>query len=103
VLEAEGFEVEIATNGKIARNVLGRGAYDLYVVDIRTPEVSGMQLYHEILDRFSNLAQRVLFTSGDTMSGNIKDFLDQTKMPYLAKPFTPDELRNLVKSVLNVN
>jgi hypothetical protein len=31
------------------------------------------------------------------MSSYIKEFLDQTKRRYLAKPFSPGELRSLVK------
>ena len=44
-LRAEGVDVDIAPNGRVARAMMGKDTYDLYLVDIRTPEVNGMQLY----------------------------------------------------------
>jgi DNA-binding response OmpR family regulator len=103
VLNAEGFDVEIAANGKIAKNTLGLKEYDLYVVDIRTPEMNGMELYQFMAQEFPGTTKKVLFTTGDTLSSNIKDFLDRSRRPYLAKPFTPDELRSLVKTALSLS
>jgi len=99
VLNSEGFEVEIEANGKTAWETLGQKEYDLYIIDIRTPGMNGIELYRNMLKGFPELADRVLFTTGDTMSSNIKDFLEHTRRPYLAKPFTPDDLRNAVNAI----
>jgi DNA-binding response OmpR family regulator len=99
-LTGEGYAVETVVNGKIARGTLGKRDYDLYIVDVRTPEMNGMELYEEMKKIRLGLADKVLFTTGDTLSGNIKEFLDETRRPYLPKPFTPDELRVLVKTAL---
>jgi len=102
-LAAEGYQVETVVNGRLAQGTLGKKDYDLYIVDIRTPEMNGMELYQAMKKVSRTLAGRVLFTTGDTLSGNIREFLDCTGQPYLAKPFTPDELRGLVRMALKSN
>jgi DNA-binding response OmpR family regulator len=100
-LVGEGHHVETVINGKLAEDTLGQKEFDLYIVDIRTPVMNGIELYQEMRETWAPLAERVLFTTGDTLSSNIKKFLDETGRPYLTKPFTPNELRTLVKIALN--
>jgi DNA-binding response OmpR family regulator len=99
-LTAEGYKVETVVNGKIARSRLGKEEYDLYIVDVRTPEMNGMELYEEMSKPKFGLANKVLFTTGDVLSHNIKDFLEESGRPCLPKPFTPDELRGVVNTLL---
>ena len=97
-LTAEGFEVDIAVNGKIAYYRLDKDMYDLCLVDIRTPEMNGMELYRQLKEDCSEMTSRVIFTSGDVTDGNVKVFLEETGRPFLAKPFTPEELRSVVRA-----
>ena len=100
ILNAEGFQVDIAVNGKAALDALRRNEYDLCLIDIRTPQMSGIELYQHWEIECPETVNKVIFTTGDVLSSNIKEFLEKTKRPFLAKPFTPDELRNIVRSVL---
>ena len=95
-LTAMGYQVEAAEDGRTAERSLGVKEYDLYILDIRTPGMSGMELYQEMQKNYPALTGRVLFTSGDTLSVGIKQFLEDNGRPYLAKPFTPGELRSFV-------
>jgi DNA-binding response OmpR family regulator len=97
-LTAEGFEVDIAVNGKIAYYWLDKDMYDLCLVDIRTPEMNGIELYRQLKEDCSEMTGRVIFTSGDVTDGNVKVFLKETGRPFLAKPFTPEELRSVVRA-----
>jgi CheY-like chemotaxis protein len=99
-LSAEGFQVEVAVNGKIALDILDKKEYDLCIVDIRTPSMSGIQLYEHLEKEHPVMAKRIIFSTGDVLSGNTKEFLEKTQRPYLPKPFTPDELRTIVKTAL---
>jgi CheY-like chemotaxis protein len=100
VLSAEGFQVDIAVNGKAALDVLRSKEYDLCLIDIRTPQMNGIELYEHWENQSSEMLNKVIFTTGDVMSGNIKAFLEKTHKPYLPKPFTPQELRTIVRTVL---
>jgi DNA-binding response OmpR family regulator len=100
VLTSEGFEVDIAVNGEIAQDMLVKKDYDLYLIDIRTPVMNGRQLYQCIQEEHPKLIDRVIFTTGDVMSKDIQIFLGQAARPFLSKPFTPGELRTIVRETL---
>jgi len=100
ILTKEGFEVDIASNGKVAQDVIEEKQYDLCLVDIRTPAMSGKELYYWLQAKHPQLANRVIFTTGDVMGGDTKDFLGQTERPFLAKPFTPDDLKAIMREAL---
>ena len=99
-LSDPGFEVDIASNGKLALGMLRGNQYDLCLIDVRTPEMDGIELYEWLKHQRPDLVGKVVFTTGDVMSGNISAFLDATGRPYLPKPFTPDELRAAVRTAL---
>ncbi|MBE9512806.1 MAG: response regulator [Chloroflexi bacterium] len=99
-LTSEGFEVDIATNGRVAEDMLRGKDYDVCLIDTRTPVMSGKQLYQSIIEKHPRLASRVIFTTGDMMEGNTRRSLEQSSRPYLPKPFNPDELKTIVKETL---
>ncbi len=100
ILNAEGFEVDIGINGRIAKDMVSKKEYALCLIDIRTPIMNGMELYHCLKEEHPELTSRVLFTSGDVLSNGIAAFLRQVNRPYLRKPFTPDELITAVRKAL---
>ena len=99
-LTHEGFEVDITANGSIAESMLQKKKYDLVLIDIRTPVMNGKQLYQSILERHPEVVSGVIFTTGDALGGDAKSFLEQSGRPFLPKPFTPDELKTVVKEAL---
>jgi DNA-binding response OmpR family regulator len=99
-LSAEGFHVQIVDNGKAALEVLKEKGFDLCLIDIRTPEMNGTELYGRLEKKYPKMVKKVIFTTGDVLSANIKAFLEKANRPYLTKPFTPDELRAVVRAVL---
>ena len=101
VLTSEGFEVEIAVNGIEAQDKLReRDDFDLILIDIRTPVMNGKQLHQFIIGEHPKLANGVIFTTGDVADEYTKRFLELAGRPFLPKPFTPDELRDIVRETL---
>ena len=99
-LSGEGFEVDVATNGSIAKNMIEEGEYNLLLVDVKTPVMNGRELYQFITEKHPELAKRVIFTTGELFSSPEKRFVEQSSRWFLPKPFTPDILRNVVKEAL---
>jgi CheY-like chemotaxis protein len=99
-LSGEGFDVDIAANGVIAQDMLAKKEYDLCLLDIRTPIMNGKELYQHIKEDHPEYANKVIFTTGDIMNSNLERFLKEAGSPYLPKPFTPDELRDIVRQAL---
>ena len=99
-LASEGFEVDTAINGLEAKKMVNDKSYDFCLSDIRTPVMNGIELYRYLEQEHPELARRVIFTTGDVLSSNIDKFLEECKRPVLSKPFTPDQLRHMIKNVL---
>ena len=100
VLTGEGFDVEIAVNGIVAQDMIRNKQYDFCLIDIRTPKMNGRELYQWLKEKHPQLAGGVMFTTGDVMSGDIQSFIEHAARPFLPKPFTPDELKAIVKEAL---
>lgn len=100
VITGEGFEVDIAVNGKVAQDMLEEKQYDLCLFDIRTPVMNGKELHQWLKVKHPQLARRVIFTSGDVMGGDTQSFLEQAARPFLSKPFAPSELKAIVRETL---
>jgi len=100
VLTSEGFEVDIAVQGKVAQDVIEKQQYHLFLLDIRLPLMNGKELYQWLQEKHPQLANRVIFTSGSVMGVDTATFLEQTGRPSLPKPFTPDELKTIIRETL---
>lgn len=101
-LEQEGYEVELAANGLIGTGMADEKPYDLYVTDIRTPEMNGIAFYRHVEQTRPEVAGRVIFTTGDILSNEVRAFLDETQPGFLPKPFTPTQLRKVVRQTVGV-
>jgi len=99
-LTSQGYQVDFAVNGVAAESMLMKGDYDLLLVDIKTPVMDGKQLYRYIKKRYPELAGRVIFTTGDVAGDDTQSFLEWAARPFLLKPFSPDELRAMVRESL---
>jgi DNA-binding response OmpR family regulator len=99
-LTNEGFKVDVAINGSIASGMLEQETYGLILIDIRTPVMNGKQLYEFIVQKHHELANRVIFTTGDVLGGDTESFLEESGRLCLAKPFTTNELKTVVREAL---
>ena len=100
VLSGEGFEVDIAVNGKVAQDMIREKRYDIFLIDIRMPEMDGKELYRWLQERHTQLASRVIFTTGSVLGKDTEAFIEQTGRPFLPKPFTPDEIKAILRETL---
>ncbi len=96
VLSSAGYLVDNAENGQVAKEKLVQKRYALCLIDLKMPVVGGKELYSFIKDRYPELAKRVVFTTGDSVSQDTQDFLREAGRPILVKPFGLDELRRVV-------
>jgi len=100
VLASEGFEVDIAGNGKVAQDMLAERQYALCLFDIRLPEMNGIELYQWLKEKHPQLAGRVIFATGSVMGEDTRTFMEQSGRPFLPKPFTTDKLKAMVRETL---
>ena len=99
VLSKEGFNVILAVDGRKAIKLLAENKIDFCLLDIRTPGIDGLELYKHIRRNFPHLALKVVFMTGDSLSRNIPEFVNDVGCQLLEKPFTTEELITAVRNV----
>lgn len=62
--------------------------------------MSGAELYQWLQDKHPQTANRVVFTTGSLLDEKTTTFVRQSGRPFLPKPFTPDELTDIIEKSL---
>lgn len=97
VLQPRGHGVKWASDGRGALEILNRESFDIVISDIKMPGLSGRDLYEAIRNDSRRPALPVAFITGDTVSEETRRFLEETRAPYLAKPFRPEDVLDLLR------
>lgn len=100
VMSEEGYSVDTLLDSRGALARLEEKMYSLVICDLKMPYVDGPGLYRALVRLENPMQQRVLFVTGDTMSPRTLEFLKASGLPYLAKPFLVEELKEAVRKAL---
>ena len=100
ILANKGHQAQTVSNGKAALAMLQEKGYDLLVADLKMSGISGMELYQTLKRKRSEMADKTVFITGDTMTEETNEFLTSSGRPYLAKPFTPMEFLDIIEREL---
>ena len=100
-LRGEGYEVTTARGGREALVRLAETMPDLIVSDIRMPGMDGYTLARHIRSSARTALVPIVFlTAKDETADRIEGFRNGVDA-YLTKPFEPDELVAVIKSILS--
>lgn len=103
ILTMEGHGVDVADSGVAALTKMSKVKYDSVITDIKMPEMDGRELHQRICRLDPDLAERVIFITGDTVSAETRRYLSRTGNLCLMKPFNLEELRMKLQRMLNRN
>ncbi|MGQ9842007.1 MAG: sigma-54-dependent transcriptional regulator [Spirochaetota bacterium] len=95
VLQKLDYAVETAYSGQTALDHLDKKRYDIVVTDLMMPGIDGMQLLEEIKKRYPEMIV-IIFTGYATVD-TARKALKAGAFDYIPKPFTPDELLNVLE------
>jgi two-component system NtrC family sensor kinase len=98
-LEAWGHIPVVAADGTEALELAGKDTFDLIISDLRMPRLGGREFYEVLARQSPAMADRLVFSTGDTVRGDTLAFLETLKRPYLHKPFSLAELRRLLGEI----
>jgi two-component system response regulator PilR (NtrC family) len=98
LLRKEGYAVTLAATGKEARELASGGNFDLLISDIRMPDLSGIDLLREV--RSVSPTTLVVLITAYASTQTAVAALKLGASDYLTKPFDVDELRIVVRNVL---
>ena len=96
-LKNEGLKVTHVDDGKIALDIFDEEHFDLIILDIMLPEVSGLEICKAI--RKSSNIPIIMLTAKDDENDKING-LEMGADDYITKPFSVKELISRVKAVL---
>jgi len=97
-LETEGFEVQEASDASAALRELADKDFDLAILDMRMPEMDGLELLESMRER--NIQTPVVII---TAYGDVPHAVRAMKLgaiDFLQKPLTPEALRSAVGEIL---
>jgi CheY-like chemotaxis protein len=100
ILTEKGHQVDTTSSPLKALEMLSKIDYDLILLDLRMPDMNGIEFYDRIKAISPELQQRVVCVTGDVVSTRNKTFLHETGIPCVAKPFGVNELMRQVRHVL---
>lgn len=98
ILESEGYQVDGALRVREALKKLSEGTYDLVLTDLMMPDDSGMRAV-EAVARDHPYCGVVMFTGYATVESAVES-MKLGALDYLPKPFTPDELVDMIERAL---
>jgi DNA-binding response OmpR family regulator len=97
-LRAEGFAVDVTHDGASAWHMASQKGYDLIILDLMLPELSGTEVLKRLRRKGSTAAVLVL-TARDATADKVENF-ESGADDYLTKPFAFAELLVRVKALL---
>lgn len=103
-LSLQGYEVVKANNGQDAlTKVLNGEPFDLIVLDIMMPRMSGYEVCHRIRARYSASELPIVMLTAKNRVSDLVEGFDVGANDYIAKPFSRDELLSRIKIHLGLN
>jgi PAS domain S-box-containing protein len=100
VLAEEGHVVDTILDSRQGLDLARARRYELVICDLRMPHLDGRAFYRQLVHDESPLQHRLIFVTGDTLAPRTVDFLQGCGLPYLAKPFLVEELKDVVARTL---
>ena len=92
-----GHGVDTAADGAAAWELVEGREYDHIILDMKMPGMNGKDFFQMLKEANDEVAERVIFLTGDTLSGDTRNFLASTGRPALSKPFLADDLIRVLR------
>ena len=94
ILESEGYVLDAAKSGREAEVKIQNHNYNLALLDIRLPDMTGIELLSKINECAPRMKKIILTGFPDTETA-IKS-VNEKADAYLVKPFDPDKLLEII-------
>ncbi|HXX63378.1 MAG TPA: response regulator [Bacteroidota bacterium] len=97
-LSLEGFEVETATDGAQAVEMLNKKKYDLVLLDLHMPKMDGLEVLKFM--KSHNINSRLIILTGDGDPHLVSQCAKYGASDYLTKPYNYHELIEAIDRAL---
>ena len=96
-LKKKGFAVDLAADGEQALRMIQSNSYDLAILDIKMPGISGLDLLDRVREAKSELL--VVIMTAEASMKNAVEAMKRGAYDYLTKPFDLDVIDAIVEKV----
>ncbi|MEA3361433.1 MAG: response regulator [Thermodesulfobacteriota bacterium] len=101
LLSASGYEVKVATRGQEALDILSRESFDLLILDVVMPKMTGFDVCCKVRDRDDEMGNvKIIMLTAKTERGDPEIDKKCGCDLYLPKPIDPGRLKELIKELL---
>ena len=98
-LKNEGYEIELATDGKLAAEKINNNEYDLILTDLLMPFFGGLEVINLVRNQLKKNTP-IIVLSRLANEQTIIEAFNLGADDYITKPFSPNELSIRVKRFL---
>jgi len=98
ILQAEGYSTAVANDGQTALALHDKSVFDLVLVDIRLPDMSGMELTKKLIELSPGITF-IIITGYASMDTAIEAAGQRDIAGYVTKPLAMDSLLYLIRQV----
>jgi len=92
-----GHDVEVYSNGEEAiERLCSDEPFDVVFCDLMMPDVSGMEVFDRVREQRPEITSRFVFMTGGAFTAQAREFLKETTLTCLEKPFELRQIRELV-------
>jgi len=99
ILSEEGYAVKTVENGKQAIDVFGKKHFDLALIDIKLPDMKGIDLLQRLKEKQPHIVM-IIMTGFPTIE-NAMRAVNEGADGYILKPFEMGKLLQVVRKRLN--
>ena len=100
ILKKWKMEVDIASNGLIALNMLEEKSYDIILMDIQMPVMGGIEAT-QIIRNELNISTPIIALTANAIKGESEKYINAGMNSYISKPFNHSELFNTILELIN--
>lgn len=97
ILEPEGFNVDVASDGYEALELIRKNTYNIIITDLKMPKMDGIEVLHWI--KKNSPSSKVIVITGFSTPEIAEKSIASGAAKYLEKPFTPETLISVIKEV----
>lgn len=100
-LQFNGFDVVPVDNGAAAVDVAPTGDFDLILMDVRMPKMTGYEACIRLKELEATRDVPVIFLSAKGQETEIQTGIQAGAADYILKPFAPDQLISKINKILS--
>src|SRR5512137_1594018 len=96
-LKRKGFSVDLAIDGRQALSMIQENSYDLAILDIKMPGISGLDLLDKVRELKNDLL--VVIMTAEASMKNAVEAMKRGAYDYITKPFDLDVIDAIIEKV----